>query len=177
MLKVQFKRLGIHLLSILWIFILSSFVNVYALDINNKDIIGTSEKVVILPGEISFKAKIDTGADNSSMHATNIDFFSLSDKKFVRFVTENLSGESINLELPLLRVARIKRHKQESLKRAVVVLGICLGSVYKKVEVTLVDRSKFKKRFLIGASFLKENFIVDVSKAYTNAPSCNSIAS
>lgn len=149
---------------------------VYANSIGNKLIVGISEKLIILPGEISFKAKIDTGAENSSMHATDIEMFTLSDKKFVRFTTENLDGKSVTLELPLVRIARIKRHQQESQKRPIVNIGICMGSVYKIVEVSLTDRSRFEKRFLVGTSFLIDSFIVDVTKIYTKVSSCNSIA-
>ena len=96
----------------------------HALNIGNKSIIGGSEKIVILPGEITFNAKIDTGAQNSSMHATNIEVFNLANKKFVRFNTTNNNGKSITLELPLFRIVRIKRHKQESQRRPVVRIGI-----------------------------------------------------
>lgn len=148
----------------------------HALDIGNKSIIGGSEKIIILPGEMVFKAKIDTGAKNSSMHATNIEIFTLSEKKFVRFNTDNLDGKSITLELPLVRIVRIKRHKQEAQKRPVVKIGICLGSVYKIVEVSLTDRSKFSKRFLIGETFLIDDFLIDLNQIFTAQPRCDSIA-
>lgn len=148
-----------------------------ALDLGNKAIVGNFEQVIILPGEITFKAKLDTGAKNSSMHATDIEFFTLNNNDHVRFNTQNTTGKSISLELPITRFVRIKRHGQKSQRRAVVNLGICMGSKYKKVEVTLTDRSKFSTRFLVGTSYLRNNFIVDVSKSYTKVSSCNSIAS
>ena len=161
--------------SLIVTFLLISHAN--ALDIGNKVVVGSFEKITILPGEITFKAKLDTGAKNSSMHATDIDFFILNKKDYVRFNTRNTLGENISLELPVTRFAYIKRHGQKSQKRAVVNLGICMGSKYKKVEVTLTDRSKFTARFLVGASYLRDDFIVDVSSNYTKISSCNSIAS
>ncbi len=148
-----------------------------ALDVGNKVVVGNFERIIILPGEISFKAKLDTGAKNSSIHATDVEFFLLNKKDHVRFNTSNTAGESISLELPVARFARIKRHGQESQRRAVVNLGICMGSKYKKVEVTLTDRSKFSFRFLIGTTYLRNKFIVDVSSKYTKVSSCNSIGS
>ena len=59
--------------SLIVTFLLISHAN--ALDIGNKVVVGSFEKITILPGEITFKAKLDTGAKNSSMHATDIDFF------------------------------------------------------------------------------------------------------
>jgi len=148
----------------------------HAFDLGNKSIIGGSEKIIILPGEITFNAKIDTGAQNSSMHATNVEIFTLANEKFVRFNTTNQSGKSISLELPLIRIVRIKRHKQESQKRPVVKIGVCMGSTYKIVEVSLTDRSKFSKRFLIGESFLIDDFLIDLNQVYTAPPRCDSIA-
>ena len=148
----------------------------YAFDLGNKSIIGGTEKIIILPGEITFKAKIDTGAQNSSMHATNIEIFTLAEEKFVRFNTKNTNDKSITLELPLVRIVRIKRHNEESQKRPVVKIGICMGSVYKIVDVSLTDRSEFSKRFLVGESFLIDNFLIDLSQDLTTSPRCNSIA-
>lgn len=160
---------------VIGVFLISTPAN--ALDVSNKTIVGNFEKITILPGEITFKAKIDTGAKNSSMHATDIEAFSQNEKNFVRFNTQNNSGKNISLELPISRMVLIKRHGQKSQRRAVVKLGICMGSTYKKVEVTLTDRTKFSARFLIGASFLRDSFIVDVSNSYTKKSSCTSIAS
>ena len=149
----------------------------YALDIGNKTIIGNFEKIAIMPTSISFKAKVDTGAKNSSMHATNIEYFFLNGKEHIRFKTKNLQNETRSIELPVERVAKIKRHGGSSQKRPVVLLGVCLGSIYKRIEVTLTDRSKFKARFLIGVSFIEDSFVVDVSQSYTQKPSCNSLSS
>ena len=65
--KIQLKQQFANLVTVLLLFIISSFFKAHALNLGNKDIIGISEKIIILPGEISFKAKIDTGADNSSI--------------------------------------------------------------------------------------------------------------
>ena len=169
----QLKKLIISAL-ISFAILLSPFS--YAFDLGNKSIIGGTEKIVILPGELTFKAKIDTGAQNSSMHATNIEFFTLGNEKFVRFNTTNINDKSITLELPLVRIVRIKRHNEESQERPVVKIGICMSSVYKIVEVSLADRSNFSKRFLVGESFLIDNFLIDLNQTFTAPPRCDSIA-
>ena len=51
-------------------------------------------------------------------------------------------------------------------------LGICLGNVYKEVEVNLEDRSKFNYQLLIGRSYLKNSFLVDASATFTLKPNC-----
>ena len=156
-------------------FSLFSISKVHSKDFNNKIIIGSHENIVILPGELIFDAKIDTGASNSSMHATDIEFYTQNDGKYVRFKTLDKNDKTIILDLPLHRTALIKRHGGESLRRAVVKIGICMANRYKQVEVTLTDRSKFKSRFLIGTSFLINDFIVDVANQNLRKASCNSV--
>ena len=141
---------------------------------NTKLVIGKYERVAVLPHDLQFKAKIDTGATNSSMHATDIEMYMQEGTQFVRFSTTDSSGKSTTINLPLFREARIKRHGGEALSRAVVILGLCVGSVYKQVEVTLTDRSRFSFPFLVGASYLEGAFLVDVGQEYMQKASCNS---
>jgi hypothetical protein len=56
--------------------------------------------------------------------------------------------------------------------RPVIRLGICLGNVYKEVEVNLQDRSKFNYQMLIGRSYLKNSFLVDASATFTVETNC-----
>jgi hypothetical protein len=70
-------------------------------------------------------------------------------------------------------MATIKQHDAESVTRPVIRLGICLGTVYKEVEVNLEDRSKFNYQLLIGRSYLKNSFLVDASATFTLKPNCH----
>jgi hypothetical protein len=69
-------------------------------------------------------------------------------------------------------MATIKQHGAESATRPVIRLGICLGNVYKEVEVNLQDRSKFNYQLLIGRSYLKNSFLVDASATFTIKTQC-----
>ena len=53
-----------------------------------------------------------------------------------------------------------------------VKLGICLGTIYREEEVTLVDRSGFNYQLLIGRNFTRDDFLVDPGKTFTTSPSC-----
>jgi hypothetical protein len=72
-------------------------------------------------------------------------------------------------------VVKIKRHDAKPQQRFAVSLGICLGSVYRVVEVNLAERSDFLYQMLIGRSFLAGNFIVDPSAKYTTKPDCKGV--
>lgn len=138
----------------------------------DKRIIGWVENAVIYPGAYEFHAKMDTGARHSSIHATDIVEFERDDQTWVRFKILDKKQVQSTMELPLVREVTIKRHFGRKQHRHVVMLGICLGKVYKQTEATLVDREGFIYELLIGRSFLKKDFIVNVSEQYTSKPRC-----
>jgi hypothetical protein len=136
--------------------------------------IGWIEHVSIPSKNITFVAKIDTGADNSSLHATDITVYEQKGNKRVKFAVKNKESVSTNFDLPLLRIANIKRKLAEPLKRPVVNMMLCVGNTLKSVPVNLANRGNFKYRMLIGRSFLKDNFVVNSSEKFTSKPACSS---
>lgn len=138
----------------------------------DKTLIGWIEKVRIYPGDIEFKAKMDTGALTSSINAKNITEFEKDGEEWVRFDIVNKKNISTTLELPLVREAKIKRHFGKTQKRHVVLLGICLGKLYKETQVNLVDRHGFLYAMLIGRSFLRKDFVIDPAEQFTSSPKC-----
>ena len=75
-------------------------------------VFGWIEKVMIVPGRRwKVEAKLDTGADTSSLDARNIRRVRVGDKAYVRFsVFDPLTGESVSLRRPYVRSVRIRRH-------------------------------------------------------------------
>ena len=138
-----------------------------------KQSVGWIETVSIAPGDVVFHAKLDTGADNGSIHAFDITPFKKDGKDWVRFSIQNRHGERQTLEREIIRIARIKRVMGSSQERYVVRLAICLGNTKLETEVNLVDRSNFSYPVLIGRSFLAGNVTLDPSKSYTVQPNCN----
>ncbi len=145
-----------------------------ATDREEKSIIGWVETVQILPDNISLVAKIDTGADNSSLNATDPIEFMKGDEPWIRFSMPLEAGEAVTVERPLERYTRIKRKRGASLKRAVVLLDLCVGTLLKKdVPVNLANRTGFKYPMLIGRSFLKGSALVDSAHTLTRKPACS----
>jgi hypothetical protein len=136
-----------------------------------KIVVGWLERVSITP-ELVLHAKMDTGADYCSLDVDDIQPVKRDGEKWVRFKVMNRVGESISMERKVFRTARIKRKENDSQKRYVVYMGICLGDVYKEVQVNLVDRSGFKFHMLVGRNFLQDSFVVDPSLQYTREPLC-----
>jgi len=137
-----------------------------------KEVVGWVENAVIYPGGVSIKAKVDTGAKTSSLDCGCITPFKRDGKDWLSFSVKNQQGDMVRLEKPVKRIAKIKRHFGKDQKRYVVMLGVCLGSVYREAEVTLVDRSGFNYALLIGRNFLQDDFLVDPSATFRNTPNC-----
>ena len=137
-----------------------------------KEIIGRLERVSISRAELILDAKIDTGAKNSSLNATNYHLSRKEGEIWVKFDVTNPQGKTVTLEKPVVRFVKIKRKEANTQQRPAILLDICLGKVVKEVEVNLVNRSNFDYQMLIGRSLLRGNFIVDVDKSYTIEPSC-----
>lgn len=137
-----------------------------------KDIIGRLENVSINHSGLVLQAKIDTGAKNSSIHATNYHLSRKEGEIWVKFDVTNKAGKTTTLEKPIVRFVKIKRKEASTQQRPAILLDICLGKTLKEVEVNLIDRSNFNYQMLIGRSFLHGDFIVDVDASFTGAPQC-----
>lgn len=138
----------------------------------DKLIVGWVEKVRIFPGNVVVHAKVDTGADNSSLNAPAMEEFTRDGAKWVRFDFTTREGKTVTIEREVVRVAKIKRHTGKRQERPVVRMRICIGNVSREAEVNLVDRSRFKYEMLIGRSFMGDKLLVDPSKKYTRDPLC-----
>lgn len=131
------------------------------------NLVGQVEYVDILPEGVRQKARIDTGAQTTSIDASNIVAFERDGKKWVKFsIKHRQTGKVLEFKKPVVRTALIKRHGAETVKRPVIKLKLAIGDVEKMVEVNLADRSKFEYPVLIGRNFLDAGIAVDVSRKY-----------
>jgi hypothetical protein len=154
--------------TVVFVSVLSSS-NMYA---QNKDIVGRIEKVRIYPGDLVLRAKIDTGAKNSSLHAASLTKFEKNGETWVRFSVKNHLEEEATIERKVIRVAKLKQKGRDTERRPVIMLGICLGRQYREVEVNLVDRARFIYPILIGRSYMRGHLVVDPELKYTAQPNC-----
>jgi len=134
-----------------------------------KLVIGEAEYVRIPVLDAVFKARIDTGATTTSIHATDIEMFERDGKPWARFVVKNPGlKKKYPLEMPVARIAKIKKRGEDGeTERPAVELDLTLGEATKPVKVNLADRKGFEYPLLIGRDFLRGLAIVDVSKKYT----------
>lgn len=134
----------------------------------NLPIIGEVENVLVEPPGIVLEARIDTGAESSSIHAHNIQVVERDGTEYVRFsVRDPKSNKLLDLERKLHRTVRIKQGGDEYDRRYVVKLWLSLGDIRESVDVTLADREGFEFELLVGRNLLTDTAIVDVSRKHT----------
>jgi hypothetical protein len=128
--------------------------------------VGVVEDVILNPWGVSFAARIDTGADLSSLDARDL------------VVRNNVAEFNLGkrwggrrLQLPVVEWTRVQTAMGIE-KRPIVEIAICLGSRHFKTLATLKDRSEMLYPFLIGRSALKGNYLVDASLSRAARPIC-----
>jgi hypothetical protein len=130
---------------------------------------GWREFIHINGVEEKLKAKLDTGALTSSIHAEEKELFERDGKKWVRFIVTDPGVKKpvrSRIEAPLVRIARIKEPGGESEAREVVRLGFRIGERKMRGEFTLNNRSNMLAPVLIGRSQIKDLGMVDPSRTH-----------
>lgn len=147
-------------------------------DIDERVIFGWIEWVAVEPSMIPAKAKLDTGAKTSSLHAKNIEWFEKDGKDWVRFqfspntklsskrMLEGKTKNFVTIEAPVYRSTLIKQHKRASAERPVILHKFMLDGREYEAEFTLTDRSRFIYPVLLGRRFLEKTAIVDPAHTY-----------
>ena len=133
--------------------------------LDDKLVVGELEMVTVSPPGHSYRARIDTGATGSSIHATNIVQFERDGESWVRFDLPTPDADPVTLERKVVRRVRVRQAELDDFERRVVVLmNVSLGSISQQLEISLTDRSAMEFSVLIGRNFLRNTAIVDVSQ-------------
>lgn len=129
--------------------------------------LGQVEYVDIMPMGFRQKARIDTGAETTSIDAVDIVEFERDGRAWVQFaVKDRNTDESVMIKAPIKRTVLIKQHGNGDIRRQVVLLTLAIGELKEEVEVTLADRENFEYPILVGRNFLQGRALVDVSRKF-----------
>ncbi|WP_085593725.1 RimK/LysX family protein [Thalassospira sp. MCCC 1A01428] len=116
------------------------------------------------------KAKVDTGARTSSIHATHIEVVEIDHKKFVKFVLPHYRGDGhgrVNCQAPLLAIRHIRSSNGKQDERYIVATHVAVGHHRVKVEISLANRSLMGFPMLLGRTAIKAGrFLVQPAKSY-----------
>ena len=119
----------------------------------------------------SIKAKVDTGARTSSLHAYDVEEFTRRGRRMVRFKIhpeQRTSRPEILAEAALLERRGVRPSTGRREVRPVIMTTIELMGESFEIELTLTNRDAMGFRMLIGRQALRGRFVVDSSTSFVN---------
>lgn len=140
-------------------------------------ILGWVESIRLEPWGLKMLARLDTGANTSSMSARDIQLFKKGNKEWVRFILDfgaekGKPNRTIEIERPIARSLKIKQHSGISQERYVIAMDICLANEVRKVEFNLVDRRALNYPILLGRRALAGFALVDSARTHLSKADC-----
>jgi hypothetical protein len=141
------------------------------------EVMGWIERVHLLDPEVNLKAKLDTGAETSSLDVEIIKKFREDDKRWVRFLLiDRETGAQHIIVRERVRTAAIVMQNAERQLRPVVRMRICIAGRIVDTEVSLVDRSEYTFPLLLGRKALESFALIDPGNTYLTKPDCEPAA-
>ncbi|EAR22830.1 retropepsin-like aspartic peptidase RloA3 [Nitrococcus mobilis] len=139
-------------------------------------VFGWVEMATIEPWGAEAKAKLDSGALTSSMHAEHVDGFEKNGEQWVRFTVEikdEAKGEIVSktFERPLYRDLTVQGAGGQD-HRPVVLMKLCLGDTVYEEQFSLEDRDDMNYPILLGRRTIQSLGLIDVTKTFLHGPSC-----
>ncbi|MDF1668594.1 MAG: 30S ribosomal protein S6--L-glutamate ligase [Roseovarius sp.] len=123
------------------------------------------EEWISLPdlGVPAMRAKVDTGARTSAMHAFDIETFGSAAKPKVRFTVHPIPGRDdlvIPCSAPIVDRREVASSNGEKELRYVIESTLLVGGGSWPIEITLTDRSSMASRMLLGRQAMKDHISI-----------------
>lgn len=120
-------------------------------------------------GIATIKAKVDTGARSSSLHAIHLEEFTRRGADWVRFEVHPIqrsSKEVICAEARVLEYRLVRSSSGKATKRPVIITDVSLLGETWTIELTLANRDEMGFRMLLGREAIRRRFLVDSGRSY-----------
>lgn len=117
----------------------------------------------------AIKAKIDTGAKTSCLHASKIEPFKKNTVKWVRFTLDPLQGDDsvqIRTSAKIIDTRYITSSNGHKELRYIISTTLELGDERWPIEVSLSNRESMRFRMLLGRDALSPYTLIDAAKRH-----------
>lgn len=122
------------------------------------------------------KAKLDTGALTSALHASDIEHFDRDGAPWVRFIVhpEQRSERVVAACIcPLLDLRKVRSSSGQAKRRPTIRTTLRLAGRSWPIDLTLTSRDAMGFRMLLGRRALRDRALVDSARALTaGTPIC-----
>ena len=140
------------------------------MSVNNEKLVVGSEEWCAFPslGIPAIRARVDSGAKTSALHAFNIHAFKRAGQSWVSFDVHPLQSNrkvAVSCEAPVIARRSIRNTSGSSEKRYVVRVPMRLGEHTWDIEITLANRDSMGYRMLLGREAMENRILVDPSSS------------
>jgi ribosomal protein S6--L-glutamate ligase len=136
----------------------------------NKIIIGSREWCSLPDLGIELiKAKVDSGAKTTALHADNLTKFIKNDENWVRFSLHPLKSRPdliVQCEAKLVEKRIIKSSNGNKEERFVIETKLILGNSSYPIEITLTNRKLMGFHMLLGRQAMSNKVLIDCEFRY-----------
>ena len=114
------------------------------------------------------RAKVDTGARSSALHASDIERFQRDGAPWVRFTTapNRRSPDSFTCEAPMLDERWITDSGGHKALRPVIRTTVAMAGMRWPIEVSLGPRDTMKFRMLLGRTAMRGRLLVNPADSF-----------
>ncbi|HIK43327.1 MAG TPA: ATP-dependent zinc protease [Leptolyngbyaceae cyanobacterium M65_K2018_010] len=120
-------------------------------------------------GVHAIKAKVDTGARSSALHAFDLEHFQHNDQAMVRFQAHPIQRDDryiVMAEAVLLEERVVRNSGGQEELRPVIETSVQIGSQLWSIELTLTNRDEMGFRMLLGRQAVRRRYLVDPGHSY-----------
>lgn len=120
-------------------------------------------------GVKEIKAKVDTGADNSSLHAFNLERFEEDGRRMVRFDIhphQRKRKPSVSCVAEVVGERMVKNPGGRAERRPVIRTTLIVAGEEFEALINLTTRDEMTFRMLLGRRTVRQNFIVDPGRSF-----------
>ncbi|MEE8374823.1 MAG: RimK/LysX family protein [Acidimicrobiia bacterium] len=120
-------------------------------------------------GVSEIKAKVDTGADNSSLHAFNIEWFEREGVSYVSFEIhprQRKHNPAIMCDAEVVMERKVRNPGGRTQLRPVIRTRLNVAGREFETLINLTTRDEMTFRMLLGRRSIRNEFLVDPGRSY-----------